>query len=171
MQSSWLLHVVRGVIASLSLAAPCHRVQTGFATGWMEADEGVGQPRGGSAVQPSAPATAWPPCWRMRWQAQQSGVLRFNCADSLDRTNAATCFAMLPVLQEQLRVLGFELECATPPAAAALLRSRQRSSAGDIAGLAAANDTLEAAASGLPEVRRAMRGRDVAAGWWPPAPA
>ncbi|PSC67145.1 putative phosphoinositide phosphatase SAC9 [Micractinium conductrix] len=125
--------------------------QTGFATGWMEADEGVGQPRGGSAVQPSAPATAWPPCWRMRWQAQQSGVLRFNCADSLDRTNAATCFAMLPVLQEQLRVLGFELECATPPAAAALLRSRQRSSAGDIAGLAAANDTLEAAASGLPE--------------------
>ncbi|PSC67092.1 putative phosphoinositide phosphatase SAC9 isoform X1, partial [Micractinium conductrix] len=61
------------------------------------------------------------------------------------------CFAMLPVLQEQLRVLGFELECATPPAAAALLRSRQRSSAGDIAGLAAANDTLEAAASGLPE--------------------
>ncbi len=28
----------------------------------------------------------------MRWQAQQRGCLRFNCADSLDRTNAASYF-------------------------------------------------------------------------------
>jgi hypothetical protein len=37
-------------------------------------------------------ATAWPGGWRMRWQAQQRGCLRFNCADSLDRTNAASYF-------------------------------------------------------------------------------
>ncbi len=36
--------------------------------------------------------TAWPGGWRARWQAQQRGCLRFNCADSLDRTNAASYF-------------------------------------------------------------------------------
>jgi hypothetical protein len=102
----------------------------------------------------------------MRWSGQQSGLLRFNCADSLDRTNAATCFAMLPVLQEQLRVLGVPLECGPPPATGAMLRSRQRASAGDVAALAqqqgqgqqgtaaaaaAAADAQEAAAY-LPEV-------------------
>jgi hypothetical protein len=33
----------------------------------------------------------------MAWAGRQGSLLRFNCADSLDRTNAATCFAMLPV--------------------------------------------------------------------------
>lgn len=93
----------------------------------------------------------------MCWGGQQAGLLRFNCADSLDRTNAATCFAMLPVLQEQLRVLGIPLESAVPPATAALMRSRQRSSAGDMAALAVQQpgslDAQEAAAAaGLPEV-------------------
>ena len=65
---------------------------------------------------------------------------------------------MLPVLQEQLRVLGVALELAVPPATAALMRSRQRSSAGDVASLAAQQSGgLEAqeaaAAAGLPEVR------------------
>lgn len=101
----------------------------------------------------AVPATSWPPGWRMRWTAQQSGLLRFNCADSLDRTNAATCFAMLPLLQEQLRVLGLALECGMPPGTAALLRSRQRASAGDVSALAqqAQAEVLEAAAGGLPE--------------------
>ena len=53
--------------------------------------------------------TPWPPCWIMKWHTHQHGVLRFNCADSLDRTNAATCFAMLPVLQEGLRLLGIQV--------------------------------------------------------------
>jgi hypothetical protein len=113
-----------------------------------------------TAAAEAAPATAWPPGWSMRWSRQQAGLLRFNCADSLDRTNAATCFAMLPVLQEQLRVLGLALECAVPPATAALQRSRGRSS-NDVAGLAGQQQqgqqqgpTLEDVAASLPEVRR-----------------
>jgi SacI homology domain len=54
--------------------------------------------------------SAWGEQWQMRWLQRQRGLLRFNCADSLDRTNAATCFAMLPVLQEGLRLLGIPLE-------------------------------------------------------------
>lgn len=53
--------------------------------------------------------TAWGQQWKMRWFRRQNGILRFNCADSLDRTNAATCFAALPVLYEGLRVLGIAL--------------------------------------------------------------
>ncbi len=114
---------------------------------------------GGTAAGSAAPATAWLPSWRMRWGGQQAGLLRFNCADSLDRTNAATCFAMLPVLQEQLRVLGIPLESAVPPATAALMRSRQRSSAGDVSALASQQPgALEAqeaaAAAALPEVSK-----------------
>jgi len=52
----------------------------------------------------------WGEQWQMKWKRRQNGVLRFNCADSLDRTNAATCFAMLPTLQEGLRLLGINLE-------------------------------------------------------------
>ncbi|KAL4449511.1 hypothetical protein ABPG77_007155 [Micractinium sp. CCAP 211/92] len=149
--------------------------QTGFAFGWMEAavdrpersfpfsQQGSsaadvsGSSSGGSSGGSGTPATFWPPGWRMRWSGQQSGLLRFNCADSLDRTNAATCFAMLPVLQEQLRMLGVVLECNSGPAAAALLRSRQRSSAGDVAALAQQAqqaqqaDPLETVARALPE--------------------
>ncbi|EFN60062.1 hypothetical protein CHLNCDRAFT_133330 [Chlorella variabilis] len=134
---------------------------TGFASGWMEAGGG-GEAAGPGAAPATAwppagpgaaPATAWPPGWRMRWDAQQAGLLRFNCADSLDRTNAATCFAMLPVLQEQLRVLGVVLEYGVPPATAALLRSRQRSSAGDMAAVAGQQPgaAAEDAAAVLPE--------------------
>ena len=65
------------------------------------------QQQGGQVAAAAAAAAAagegavtpWAPRWRMRWRAQQRGVVRFNCADSLDRTNAATCFAMLPVGQ------------------------------------------------------------------------
>jgi hypothetical protein len=98
----------------------------------------------------------------MRWSAQQAGVLRFNCADSLDRTNAATCFAMLPVLQEQLRTLGIPLECSVPPATAALLRGRGHSSAGDVAALAgqAAGPSLDELSAALPEVGGAAVLRD-----------
>lgn len=122
---------------------------------------------GSSGASSGTPATFWPPSWRMRWSGQQSGLLRFNCADSLDRTNAATCFAMLPVLQEQLRMLGVVLECNSAPAAAALVRSRLRSSAGDVAALAQQAqqaDPLEAVARALPEVGRCRHGRDYLAG-------
>lgn len=33
----------------------------------------------------------------MRWQSQQHGLERYNCADSLDRTNAASYFGAVQV--------------------------------------------------------------------------
>ncbi|GMH21986.1 hypothetical protein Nepgr_023829 [Nepenthes gracilis] len=43
-------------------------------------------------------------------RSRQNGVLRFNCADSLDRTNAATYFGSLQVFVEQCRRLGISLD-------------------------------------------------------------
>ncbi|XP_020697326.1 probable phosphoinositide phosphatase SAC9 [Dendrobium catenatum] len=40
----------------------------------------------------------------------QNGVIRFNCADSLDRTNAASFFGSLQVFVEQCKRLGFFLD-------------------------------------------------------------
>ncbi|XVE80883.1 hypothetical protein DITRI_Ditri15bG0016800 [Diplodiscus trichospermus] len=40
----------------------------------------------------------------------QNGMLRFNCADSLDRTNAASFFGALQVFVEQCRRLGISLD-------------------------------------------------------------
>ena len=39
----------------------------------------------------------------------QRGVLRYNCADSLDRTNLASYFAAVQVLAEQARLLGLDV--------------------------------------------------------------
>ncbi|MQL98107.1 hypothetical protein Taro_030802, partial [Colocasia esculenta] len=43
-------------------------------------------------------------------RALQNGVIRFNCADSLDRTNAASYFGCLQVFAEQCRRLGISLD-------------------------------------------------------------
>lgn len=43
-------------------------------------------------------------------RSRQRGVLRFNCADSLDRTNAASYFGALQVFVEQCRRLGISLD-------------------------------------------------------------
>lgn len=43
-------------------------------------------------------------------RSQQNGVIRFNCADSLDRTNAASYFGALQVFVEQCRRLGISLD-------------------------------------------------------------
>ncbi|XP_010244500.1 PREDICTED: probable phosphoinositide phosphatase SAC9 [Nelumbo nucifera] len=43
-------------------------------------------------------------------RSRQSGVIRFNCADSLDRTNAASYFGSLQVFVEQCRRLGISLD-------------------------------------------------------------
>ncbi|KAG0466226.1 hypothetical protein HPP92_017806, partial [Vanilla planifolia] len=40
----------------------------------------------------------------------QNGVIRYNCADSLDRTNAASFFGALQVFVEQCKRLGFTLD-------------------------------------------------------------
>jgi len=41
---------------------------------------------------------------------RQKGVIRFNCADSLDRTNAASFFGAVQVITEQCRRLGLSLD-------------------------------------------------------------
>ncbi|XP_024928266.3 probable phosphoinositide phosphatase SAC9 isoform X2 [Ziziphus jujuba] len=46
-------------------------------------------------------------------RAHQNGVIRFNCADSLDRTNAASYFGSLQVFVEQCRRLGILLDSDT----------------------------------------------------------
>ncbi|KAL5578722.1 hypothetical protein UlMin_011164 [Ulmus minor] len=43
-------------------------------------------------------------------RSHQNGVIRFNCADSLDRTNAASFFGSLQVFVEQCRRLGISLD-------------------------------------------------------------
>ncbi|PHT42242.1 hypothetical protein CQW23_16267 [Capsicum baccatum] len=43
-------------------------------------------------------------------RSHQNGVIRFNCADSLDRTNAASFFGALQVFMEQCRRLGISLD-------------------------------------------------------------
>ncbi|KAF5726840.1 hypothetical protein HS088_TW22G00524 [Tripterygium wilfordii] len=43
-------------------------------------------------------------------RSHQNGVIRFNCADSLDRTNAASYFGSLQVFMEQCRRLAISLD-------------------------------------------------------------
>lgn len=84
-----------------------HLKQNGLSAGYM-----VPARSSKAAADSDMVVTPWGPHWHMVWTQQQSGLLRFNCADSLDRTNAATCFAMVPVLQESLRLLGIPLRTA-----------------------------------------------------------
>lgn len=59
---------------------------------------------------PECDESLWGVHWKMCWKKRQKGLLRFNCADSLDRTNAASCFAVMPVLQQALSHLGIQLD-------------------------------------------------------------
>jgi len=60
------------------------RLQGGVSVGTLEP--------GACSSNGAGAGTAWPGGWRVRWEAQQRGCVRFNCADSLDRTNAASYF-------------------------------------------------------------------------------
>jgi hypothetical protein len=52
----------------------------------------------GAGASPSERCTSsYDGRWRMRWRSQQQGLLRYNCADSLDRTNAASYFGAVQV--------------------------------------------------------------------------
>lgn len=51
-----------------------------------------------STSEPTGRAkTEWTEDWQAAWQSQQRGIVRYNCADSLDRTNAASYFAAVQV--------------------------------------------------------------------------
>ena len=109
-------------------------MESGFAVGTMERKQTA---NGSTATSTSSSGTnllnnitPWGDGWQMRWEQRQKGLLRFNCADSLDRTNAATCFAILPVVQEGLRLLGIPLDVSSEPAAALLQRSPLRTGLG-----------------------------------------
>ena len=46
---------------------------------------------------PEGTSTPYDGAWSVRWRSVQRGLGRYNCADSLDRTNAATYFAAVQV--------------------------------------------------------------------------
>ncbi|KAG1680617.1 hypothetical protein FOA52_015066 [Chlamydomonas sp. UWO 241] len=46
---------------------------------------------------------------------EQRGLMRYNCADSLDRTNVSSFFGAVQVLVEQCRELGLSIVSAPPP--------------------------------------------------------
>lgn len=86
----------------------------------------------------------------VEWHERQSALLRYNCADSLDRTNAASYFIAVQVLVEQCRRLG--LEITSQDAFNSMPSSRDSSSShlpSRAAAAAASADTI--AANGLPE--------------------
>lgn len=102
--------------SSMSNPPPLLPVQTGFSHGTLHDGGAVGEGSERDGITTSlgpARRTPWAGGWVAEWEARQAGVLRYNCADSLDRTNAATCFATLPVLQDALRTLGVDL-CVGP---------------------------------------------------------
>ena len=102
----------------------------GVKSGAADPDAASEQSDANTADPAPAPLTWWPPAATVRWESRQRGILRYNCADSLDRTNAATCFGSLPVLQEMLRAIDVDIAVegaggATPgPLAAGVHASR-----------------------------------------------
>ncbi|BDA46239.1 probable phosphoinositide phosphatase SAC9 [Coccomyxa sp. Obi] len=72
-----------------------------------------------SGAEASTSATSpWGDEWKTRWSSRQCGVVRYNCADSLDRTNAASYFGAVQVLSEQCRRLGIDIEASSAHIAA-----------------------------------------------------
>eukprot|EP00798_Chlamydomonas_sp_ICE-L_P004470 gene4470-14628_t len=78
----------------------------GFALGTMQK---VGLP---SQAATASPAPRSERCissagegWQARWFRQQRGLIRYNCADSLDRTNVSSFFGAIQVFVEQCREL------------------------------------------------------------------
>ena len=75
--------------------------------------------------------TPWGETLRAFTAARQQGVMRFNCADSLDRTNVASFYSSLQVLLQQCREVG--LAVARYRSALLAARLPTASSAGDLA--------------------------------------
>ncbi|GFR51195.1 hypothetical protein Agub_g13542 [Astrephomene gubernaculifera] len=69
----------------------------GYVSGAARVDDGTG------IVAPRVSAAGIG--WQAHWLRQQRGVTRYNCADSLDRTNVGSFFGAVQVLIEQCREL------------------------------------------------------------------
>ena len=65
----------------------------------------------------AAAAARWPGFDAVPLSSRQRGLLRYNCADSLDRTNAASYFGGVLLLVEQCHALGLGALPAAPAAA------------------------------------------------------
>jgi hypothetical protein len=50
--------------------------------------------------------------WRAHWMRQQRGAARYNCADSLDRTNVGSFFGAVQVRADMRRMAGDIWACA-----------------------------------------------------------
>jgi hypothetical protein len=155
-----------GVIAQLGeergVAAFWHWVRAPLRGAGLAA--GAMLPAGAPPAAGELASTPWGPAWRMAWTSRQRGVLRFNCADSLDRTNAATCFAMLPALQEAARLVGARLDTAAAgEEAAAAAAAAPGGSAGNLRELGRAAGAEEEEELELPPgwVVRSYGGRRV----------
>lgn len=61
------------------------------------------------AADAAADETMWGDTLAARREQRQQGVFRFNCADSLDRTNVASYYSAFQVLLEQARAMGLQL--------------------------------------------------------------
>ena len=75
--------------------------QTDISIGTLEERRGSGEAAAVSGREAQPPGretvTDWDGRWQAHWHTQQCGVIRYNCADSLDRTNAASYFAAVQV--------------------------------------------------------------------------
>ena len=92
-------------VEGLWTALRSYLVDAGVSHGVCEAgaDSGSGLGSGSSGTDAAAARLTK---MTFKWQR---GVLRYNCADSLDRTNLASYFAAVQVLVEQCGLLGLEV--------------------------------------------------------------
>ncbi|KAF6264364.1 hypothetical protein COO60DRAFT_1698391 [Scenedesmus sp. NREL 46B-D3] len=87
--------------------------------------------------------------WVARWFKQQRGVTRYNCADSLDRTNVGSFFGAVQVFVEQCRELDIAI-AATSASAASMARQallRRQAAAAAAAATAAGSAGVAGAAA------------------------
>ncbi|KAF8060490.1 SAC9 [Scenedesmus sp. PABB004] len=86
--------------------------------------------------------------WAARWFRQQRGVARYNCADSLDRTNVGSFFGAVQVFVEQCRELDIAIAATSAGAASTARQALLRRQAAAAAAAAAAGGPAGAAAAG-----------------------
>lgn len=93
--------IIEALWSTLRSVLPRH----GFALGQLvkvgpdhldAASEGAGARSSDSAVSERCSSAAGRG-WQSRWFKQQRGITRYNCADSLDRTNVASYFGAVQV--------------------------------------------------------------------------
>ncbi|KAL6757783.1 SacI homology domain-containing protein [Haematococcus lacustris] len=111
----------------------------GFALGEMRktdqdhydlARAGVEPPQTSAAASALPRQVSWAGLgWQCKWFRQQRGVARYNCADSLDRTNVGSFYGATQVFVEQCRELDIAI-AISPKGAANIAALMKRHTAG-----------------------------------------